>query len=324
MSQLYIGVDLGGTNIKAGLLSADGTVLTAGSIPTEAQEGPDAVIGRICRIIRSTAEAGGVKLDEVRGVGIGSPGTMDIPAGVVLEPPNLPGWRDVPLIRLVSDAVGLPCVLENDANAAAWGEFWAGAGRKVDSMVMLTLGTGIGGGIIIEGRLLHGANSLGGEIGHMCIVDGGRLCGCGRRGCLEAYASASHTAARALEALAEDQSHSTLHQYVGAGKRLTSRHVCQAAAAGDALAMRVFAETARTLALGIANLSMIVDPQRFVLAGGMIAAGQTLLAPVREHFRAMAFRRAAHSTQIVFATLGNDAGLIGAAGVAMKALDGEG
>jgi glucokinase len=322
MSELYIGVDLGGTNIKAGLLRGDGHVLASQSIPTEAEGGPDVVIGRICQIIRSTAELAGVPLGDVRGVGIGSPGTMDIEAGVILDPPNLPGWKNVPLIQLVGRQVGVPCVLENDANAAAWGEFWAGAGREINSMVLLTLGTGIGGGIIIEGRLLHGANSLGGEIGHMCIVDGGRRCGCGRRGCLEAYASASHTAARALEALAEDTTDSSLHQYVGAGKRLTSQHICHEAVAGDPLAMRIFADTARYLALGIMNLSMIVDPERFVLAGGMIAAGDTLLRPVREHFATMAFENAARNTQIVYATLGNDAGLIGAAGVAMKAFGG--
>jgi glucokinase len=322
MADLYVGVDLGGTNIKAGLLDPSARVIASQSIPTKAEGGPDVVIDRICRIICQTAELGGVKLADVAAVGVGSPGTMDIPAGVVLDPPNLPGWKDVPLIARISAQVGVRCVLENDANAAAWGEFWAGAGREVDSLVMFTLGTGIGGGIIVDGRVLHGASSCGGEVGHMQIVEDGRRCGCGRRGCLEAYASASATAARAIEALADRKVQSTLRQYYGAGQRLTSRHVYEQAVAGDALAMRIFDGTARYLAMGMMNLSMIVDPERFVLAGGMIAAGDFLLDPVRRYFKQMAFERPAENTQIVYATLGNNAGFIGAAGVAMKAVSG--
>lgn len=320
MSDLYIGVDLGGTNIKAGLVDGNGRVLARRSIPTEADGGPDVVINRICQIVRDTTDECGYPLEEIAAIGIGSPGTMDLDAGIVLDPPNLPGWKNVPIAKLISDHTGRPCILENDGNAAAWGEFWAGAGREVSSIVMMTLGTGIGGGIIIKGNLLHGANSIGGEIGHMCIVENGRLCGCGRRGCLEAYASASHTAARAIEALATDKTHSTLHKYYGDGKRLTSQHVFHEAVAGDALAMKIFDDTARYIALGMMNLSMVIDPDRFVLAGGMIAAGDTLLDPVRQYFRHMAFELPARNTGIVYATLGNDAGFIGAAGAAMKKL----
>ncbi len=241
---------------------------------------------------------------------------MDIPAGMILDAVNMKPWKNVPVRRHIQETFALPTAFQNDANAAAYGEFWAGAGRGARSMVLFTLGTGVGGGIIVSGDdggyVVEGEHSHGAEIGHIKIeMTNPRRCGCGRLGCLEAYASATAVVARAREALAADGDGSSLHAVLRSAKELTSRDVFTAAD-GDELAGRIVEETALYLAIGAMNLMHVIDPELVVFGGGMTAAGDGFLDRIRVHVRRLAFPVPAERTRIVYAQLGGDAGFIGA------------
>ena len=198
----YVGIDLGGTNLKLGLVSADGRVLARHAAPTEAAGGPGHVLARMAQAVRDVCTAGEADLADMAAVGAAVPGVLDWNAGQVVFSPNLPGWRNVAVRDILQKDLGRPVVLENDANAAAYGEFRCGAARTVRSMFILTLGTGVGGGIIYDGHMVRGSSDTAAELGHMVVQYGGRLCGCGNRGCLEAYASATAVVGRAKEAIA--------------------------------------------------------------------------------------------------------------------------
>jgi glucokinase len=308
---VYVGLDVGGTAMKAGVVDDAGRPLSAVSVPTEAHRGQEFGLRRMCEAIRQAAAAAGVALGQVAAIGVATPGLMDIRAGVILDPPNLRPWRDVPVRQYVRDEFGIPTAFQNDANAAAYGEFWAGAGRSVRSLVLFTLGTGIGGGIILDGRVLEGEHSHGAELGHMRIeLSRPRPCGCGRLGCLEAYASATAVVRRAREALAGDGGRSSLHRLQG---ELTCREVFRAAEAGDELAGRVVEDTAFYLAVGATNAMHTINPDMVVFGGGMVAAGEGFLERIRHHVRELAFPVPAAHTEIRYAQLGGDAGFIGAA-----------
>ncbi len=318
MSPLYIGLDVGGTSMKAGVVDETGRPLSAVSLPTDSELGQDHGLRRMCETIRAAATAAGVGMERISAIGVATPGTMDIPAGVILDAVNMKGWRNVPVRRHVQETFALPTAFQNDANAAAYGEFWAGAGRGARSLVLFTLGTGVGGGVIVGGAdggfVVEGEHSHGAEIGHIKIeMTNPRRCGCGRLGCLEAYASATAVALRAREALAEDGSRSSLHAVLRSGNELTSREVFAAADAGDELAGRIVEETALYLAIGAMNLMHVIDPELVVFGGGMIAAGDGFLDRIRVHVRRLAFPVPAERTRIVYAQLGGDAGFIGAA-----------
>ena len=311
----YLGIDLGGTNIKSGVVDDSGRPLSSVSLETEAERGPFVGVDNLAEAGRQAVKASGLPWSAIAAVGLGSPGTMDIAAGLLLEPPNLPGWDNLPIRRLLSDKLGKPTVFQNDANAAAYGEHWAGAGRGLSSLVLFTLGTGIGCGIVEDGRVIEGRHSHGGECGHIIIeMDNGRVCSCGRRGHLEAYASATAVVKRAAEA-AELDTGSPLHLALREG-RLTSRAVDEAAEAGDPLAIRLMSETARYLAVGAVNLMHTIDPDIVLFSGGMIAAGPKFLDQIRAYIHELAFPIPAAKTRIEFAQLGGDAGFIGAAGCA--------
>jgi glucokinase len=312
-SPCYVGLDVGGTSMKAGVVDDAGRPLSNVSLPTEAHRGQEFGLERMCETIRAAVRAAAVGLERVAAIGVATPGTMDIPAGVILDPPNLRPWRNVPVRQHIHEAFGLPTAFQNDANAAAYGEYWAGAGRGVHSMVLFTLGTGVGGGIIIGDRVLEGRHSHGGEVGHIKIdMSNPRPCGCGRLGCLEAYASATAVVKRTREALAEAK-RTGLTAFAHTDAELTARHVFDAAANGDALAAKVVEETAFYLAVGAMNLMHIIDPDVVVFGGGMVAAGETFLERIRHHVRELAFPVLAERTRIVAAALGSDAGFIGAA-----------
>lgn len=317
----YIGIDLGGTNIKTGLVDEEGGVIASSSTRTPRDSNPDKVIERMSDAAQAVAQSGGMSLADVQGIGIGSPGPIDLDNGVVIGMPNLDGWDCVPLRDRVSEATGLPATLENDANAAAFGEFWAGAGRdpNIRDMVMITLGTGIGTGLIVAGKIVHGAHGVAGEGGHMVVQPDGRQCGCGQRGCLEAYASASNTARRAEEALGREPQ-SVLHEIRQASHGvLTSKQVFDAANAADPVALSVVRETARYLAVGCVSFCRILDPSMIVFAGGMILAGDLLFEMVRDNFIDNSWKVMSNRVRIVPAELGNEAGFIGAAAVACDA-----
>ena len=310
----FAGLDVGGTTMKAGVVDDDGQPLSAVSLPTEAHRGQEFGLERMCQTIRQAIAAADLTLDRIAAVGVATPGLMDIPGGVILDPPNLRPWHNVPVKRFVHERLGLPTAFQNDANAAALGEYWAGAGRGVASLVFFTLGTGVGGGIILDGKVLEGRHSHGAELGHLKIeMTNPRPCGCGRFGCLEAYASATSVVKRTHEALNEDEGKSSLHTVVRAHGDLTARDVFDAAATGDDLAGRIVEETAYYLAVGAMNAMHTIDPDMIVFGGGMTAAGEGFLERIRHHVRELAFPVPAAHTQIRYAQLGTDAGFIGAA-----------
>jgi glucokinase len=273
----------------------------------------------MCETIREAVVAAELRLDQIAAIGVATPGTMDIPAGIILDPPNLKPWQNVPVRQYIHDRFKLPTAFQNDANAAAYGEFWVGAGKDVHSMVLFTLGTGVGGGIIIGDLVVEGEHSHGAELGHMKIeMTNPRQCGCGRWGCLEAYASATAVVKRAHEALAEDAGRSSLHQLVKAHGDITAKDIFDAAASDDELAAKLVEDTAYYLAVGATNAMHIIDPDMVVYTGGMIAAGESFLARIRHHVCELAFPVPAERTEIRYAQLGSDAGFIGAAACARK------
>jgi glucokinase len=311
----FLGIDLGGTNIKSGVVDDEGRVMSSVSLKTHAEQGPAVGLDNLVEAGKQAVAKSGLEWERISAVGLGSPGTMDIDAGLLLEPPNLPGWDNLPIRRLLSARLEKPVVLQNDGNAAAYGEYWIGAGKDSHSLVMFTLGTGVGGGIVVGGTILQGRHSHGGECGHIIIeAENGRRCSCGGYGHLEAYASATAVVQRALEALEASRDPSTLRSINPAD--LTSRAIAEAAQANDHVARQLMHETAHYLAVGAVSLMHTIDPDIVVFGGGMIAAGAPFLEAIRGGIRTMAFPIPAGRTRIEYALLGGDAGFIGAAGCA--------
>jgi glucokinase len=311
---LFVGLDVGGTTMKAGVVDDRGKSLGSVSLPTEAHRGQEFGLERMCESIRQAVAASNLKMSAISAIGVATPGTMDIPAGIILDPPNLKPWRNVPVRDYVHKAFKLPTSFQNDGNAAALGEFWAGAGRDVRSMVLFTLGTGVGGGIVIGDMVLEGEHSHGAEVGHIKIeMTKPRQCGCGRWGCVEAYASATAVVKRAQEALAKRGVKSQLKAMGNKEGGLTARDVFDAAAAGDAVGGEIVEDTAFYLGVAATNLMHTIDPDMVVFAGGMIATGEWFLERIRHHVGQLAFPVPAQRTSIVYAELGADAGFIGAA-----------
>lgn len=316
MSSTYtIGVDLGGTNIKGGVCSEDGTLLVKHSIATEADRGVEHVLRRIVALVDELLVRARLSRSDLIGVGIGAPGPLSHARGLIYSAPNLPGWVNVPLRDRLGELLGRPIDVENDANSAAYGEYTAGAGRDVRNMVMLTLGTGIGGGVVLEGKLWRGHHDNAGEIGHMIMVPNGRPCPCGQRGCLERYASANAVMERLCEAVRNGE-RSVLRSKVEAGRPFDARDVLAARADGDTLATRIWDETCHYLALCAVSLQHVLNPELIVLAGGLINAGDELLRPTRAHFERESWKIAPDRPRIALAALGTDAGTIGAAALA--------
>lgn len=321
---LFVGVDLGGTNIKAGVVDAAGGVLSCLSVPSQVDLGPVAGAQRIAQALQQAIGRAGLTTQDIEAVGLGSPGGIDAQAGTIIEPANLPGWGGFPLRFAVAELCRLPVWLFNDAAAAAWGEFWVGTAQAFPSMVLLTLGTGVGGGAILGGKLIYGDHGAGTEFGHMILDynDSARLCSCGQRGHLEAYASATALVERASEALGAGRQ-SALGDHLAAGESLSARLVAAAAEQGDELALELVLDTGRLLGIGIVSVLHALDPAIVVLAGAMTFGGPTsrlgqqFLERIRQEVRHRALGPVAQ-TPIEFASLGAEAGLIGAAGLAGK------
>jgi glucokinase len=321
-----LGVDLGGTKISvAAMRSGGGRAIGLRTEPTLADQGADAVVERIAQLVEETiahtAAETGAPRDAFLGVGIGSPGPLDRARGVVITTPNL-GWHNFPLRDRVSHAVGLPATLDNDANCATLGEWWMGAAKGGRNVVGLTIGTGIGGGLIIDGRLYHGASDAAGEVGHTSIDSTGRHCKCGNYGCLEAYAAGPAIAERAREALLGGES-SLMDRMVGGDlAKLTAQHVFEASQQGDAVAREVVRETARLIGTGVSNLINIFNPDVVVLAGGVAQAGDDLFNPLRAEVHRRAFKPSVEACRIVPGTLGSAAGVVGAVATFLAQHDG--
>ena len=312
-----IGLDLGGTKISGGAVCEDGSrTFGLRKIDTQAELGAEGVVDRIVGLIEGVIadtikETGGSRKD-FHGIGVGAPGPLDREKGIVVVAPNL-GWHDFPLSEKVESRVKLPVSLDNDANCATVGEFWLGAARGGRNVVGVTIGTGIGGGLIIERELYHGSSDVAGEIGHTTIDVNGRLCKCGNYGCLEAYASGPAIATRAREALVREDAASLLPSLVdGQLERITAEIVYTAAKKGDGLANEIVRDTARYLGAGIATLLNVINPDVVVIAGGVTAAGDALFAPLRTEVRRRAFTHAVKVAKIVPAELPGTAGVVGA------------
>jgi glucokinase len=314
--QFIVGIDLGGTNIAAGAMPTDGTrEIAMRMAPTRAEEGALAVVDRIARlvedVIAQTQSETGAERSDFLGVGIGSPGPLDRVRGVVIVTPNL-GWRDFPLRDEVSNRVNLPASLDNDANCATLGEWWCGAAKGGRNVVGLTIGTGIGGGLILDGKLYHGASDAAGEIGHTTIDSNGRRCKCGNYGCLEAYASGPAIAMRAREAMEFDGTSILTEIVEGDLSRVTAQTVFEAAKRGDQIALEVVRDTAHFLGVGLSTLINVFNPDTVVIAGGVTQAGDLLFDPLRAEIRRRAFKPAVEACRIVPGALPLSAGVVGA------------
>ena len=315
-ARYIVGVDLGGTNIVVGAMPEDGSrEIAFRSQPTHAAQGADLVVERMIQMIEDVitvviAETGATRADFL-GVGVGAPGPLDRALGMVITAPNL-GWKMFPLRERIQSATGLQTTLDNDANCATLGEWFTGAARGAKNVIGVTIGTGIGGGIIIDGKLFHGSSDVAGEIGHMTIDSTGRRCGCGNYGCIEAYASGTAIAERAREALSFDQP-SILPELVnGDVSKITAATVYAAAAQSDAVALEIVRDTARFLGTGIANLLNVFNPDCVVIAGGVTQAGEALFGPLRQEVRRRAFKPAVDACRIVPGILPGTAGVVGA------------
>ncbi len=310
----YLGIDLGGTNIAAAAVSEDGEILGRSGTPTPRSGAAD-VAKAMAEMVIQAAAAAGLPLEEAAAVGIGTPGTINPVTGTVIYWSNL-DFHNVPLVELVKShlPVELPVLLENDANAAALGEFVAGAGREGDSMVAITLGTGVGGGAVFQGKLFTGFNYAGMEVGHFVLREGGHRCTCGRQGCFEAYCSATALIRATREAM-EKNPHSLLWTLCqGDIEKVNGRLPFDGRDQGDPTAMAVVDEYITYLASGITSLVNILQPEVFCIGGGIAHQGEKLLAPLRDIFDREDYARSGHRrTRILRAELGNDAGIVGAA-----------
>ena len=319
----FIGIDVGGTGIKIGLVDDQGQTLGYKRIPTEVEQGPLAAVERIGHAVKKVIAGAGLQESQIVAVGLATPGTMDIPRGMFLNPVNLPGWGNYPIRDKVAGVTGKPVAYANDANAAAYGEFWIGGGAEYQSLVLLTLGTGVGGGIIIGDTNIEGQHSHGSECGHIIIDynDTARLCSCEHRGHLEAYASATAVVKRAQEAIDGGRKTSVATR-VELGEELTPVLLMEEAEKGDAFAMEIILDTAMFLGIGITTFMHTIDPDAVILGGAMTFGGHSseigrrFLARVKEEIRRRAFPIPAEQTVIDYAHLGSDAGYIGAAGIA--------
>jgi glucokinase len=274
-------------------------------------------------VIAETIAETGARRGDFLGIGIGSPGPLDRAAGVVLMTPNL-GWQNFPLRDEVISRVGLPASLDNDANCATLGEWWRGAARGARNVIGLTIGTGIGGGIILDGKLFHGASDVAGELGHTTIDSTGRRCKCGNYGCLEAYASGPAIADRAREALGGAEESILTEMVAGNLDDITAQTVYEASGRGDDLAREVVRDTARFLGAGIANMLNILNPEVVVVMGGVTQAGDALMDPLRAEVRRRAFRPAVDACEIVLGTLPGTAGVVGAVATFKASIEGTG
>ncbi len=302
-----VGIDLGGTNIAAGLVDENMNILCQMSVPTLSERPYQEIVRDMAVLVRGLVNMGNISMDEVESVGIGSPGTPEKETGNILYSNNL-GWYDVPLLPELAKYIPVPLKVDNDANCAALGEFLAGAAKGCKSAVMITLGTGVGGGIVLDGQIYDGVNHAGAEIGHTVIVSGGELCTCGRRGCWEAYASATALIRMGKEAAAANPE-SLLAGY----EKLDGLAIFTAADQGDKAAQEVIDRYLFYVAEGLTNVVNVFQPEAVVIGGGICGQGERILKPIREQVAKDVFCKQVSVPQIVTATLGNAAGIIGAA-----------
>lgn len=314
---VYAGIDLGGTKILVLVADARGGVLGTARMPTLATQGPDSVISRIVDAVHEAAAEAGVETAQLLGAGVSAPGPIDTGEGVITDPPNLPGWHNVPLARILRGRLDVPVVLENDANCGAVGEHMFGAGRGYRHMLFVTISTGIGGGIIIENELYVGASGAAGEVGHIGVSVDGPACGAGHVGCLEAFASGTAIAARAREMIAAGGLPRTA-RIAEHDPPLSAKSVQMAAEQGEAEAAAIITRAGRYLGMGLASLINVFNPQAIVLGGGLTNMGDAILGPAVETARMRSFAQSFVDVRIVEGELGERVAALGAIAVARK------
>lgn len=318
---IIVGIDIGGTKIATAIADTTGRLIATCRIATEVEQGPERIIGRIVDSVHQLLRDSGAAQAAAIGVGCGGP--LDPDAGVILSPPNLPGWDAVPLKRILEDEFGVETYVDNDANAAALGEHLFGAGVGARTMIYVTVSTGIGGGIIVDGHLLHGVRASAGEIGHQTVIVDGPRCNCGNRGCLEALASGTAIARRAREALATNPNSLMVALAGGQIDSVTAQTVVQAVRENDELALKIWGDTIEYLSVGLANVIATLAPEVVVIGGGVSEAGDMLFPPLRRSVAARVFVVPMDRVRIVPAKLGAEVGVIGAVAVALQRLERE-
>ena len=311
----YIGCDLGGTNLRAAIVDVNNSaVLYQMKIPTLAREGHDAVMQRMADLIVETIRSANLKKEDIGGIGIGVPGVLDLEKGETLFLPNLPGtWPRVPLQATMSRLTGLPTVLLNDVRSITHGEWRFGAGRGVDTLAVFAIGTGIGGGLVVNGQLHLGIGGTGGELGHTVVDFNGPRCGCGNYGCLEAYASGPAIAAMGMKAVAQGLTTRLGEMCKYDFNRITPKLIAQAAQEGDEIAKDIFERAGFYLGIAAGNICSAIGPRRIIITGGVSQAGELLLGPMRRTLRERVTVMPIDQVEIVRSQLGNNAGVIGVA-----------
>jgi glucokinase len=311
----YIGCDLGGTNLRAAIVDTqDGSVLHQISVPTRAREGHQAVMERMAQLFLQIIESAGITRDEIGGIGIGVPGVLDLERGETIFLPNLAGtWPGVPLRDTIANLTGLPVALLNDVRAITNGEWHFGAGRGVDTVAVFAIGTGIGGGLVINGKLHLGIGGTGGELGHTTIDYNGPTCGCGNQGCVEAYASGPAIAAAGMKAVAQGLTTTIADLCEHDLNRITPRLIAQAAETGDPIAREIFERAGFALGIAAANVCVAIGPRRIIVGGGVSQAGDLLLDPIRRVLRERVKVMPIEQVEVISSRLGNNAGVIGVA-----------
>lgn len=319
--EFFVGVDVGGTNLKTGVVTSTGKVLSSVVVATEAEKGPDVGLQIIQNAIEKAVQDSPIRWQAISGIGMAVPGTIDIPKGLWMEPANMPKWRNIPIRQLISDHFQKPTVLLNDANAAAFGEYWAGAGAGAHSLALWTLGTGVGCGLIIDGQIVEGAHSHGGECGFLYIqIENGRPAATGMKGALEAYVGSAGLLTRCREALESGHQNSLIAERIAAGATLTPLLIAEAAEQHDALGLSLIDESARFMAYGTANLMHTIDPGVVLFGGNMTFGrndtelGRRFIGIVRDEIKRLSFPVPSQQIVIEYASLGGQAGFIGSGG----------
>ncbi|GAE30738.1 ROK family glucokinase [Halalkalibacter hemicellulosilyticus] len=313
MDKWYVGVDIGGTTIKLGFVTEAGEIVTKWEIPTDTNNGGRNITIHIGQAIKSKCSELNESYDRLQAIGVGAPGFIEMKTGFIYQAVNI-GWKDFALKDELEKETGLQVTVDNDANIAALGEMWKGAGDGAADLLCVTLGTGVGGGLVTNGQILHGVNGMAGEIGHLTsIPEGGAPCNCGKTGCLETIASATGIARLAKEAIDKNPQTTLANK-----AEVTSKEVFEAAAEGDEVALEVVDEVCFHLGLALANIANTVNPAKIVIGGGVSKAGDHLLNPLAREFNRFALGRVASGAEFKIASLGNDAGIIGGAWLAKQ------
>lgn len=311
MAKNRIGIDVGGTNVKIALVDSDGKIGYSNTIPTRAEMGYEYTINNMKQAIRDLMTETKLSAKDIEGIGFGLPGQVDFKSGIVRLITNIPGWVEIPLAKMIEDEFHIPTRIDNDVRCAALGELNFGAGKGCENLICITVGTGIGSGLIINGKLVRGASNAAGEIGHIKLqMHDGPICGCGDTGCLEAFASGPSIVAMAEEYILGGKS--TKYREMANGGTITPFIVAEAAKAGDPVARRIFTRMGEYIGIGMASVVNLLNPERIIVGGGVADAGDILLNPLKETIKKRAMKIAGETVQVVPAQLGNTAGVIGA------------